>query len=162
MLRKLLCVKYLGRHVIDNHSRDFQTSNCATVSVKPGRATRSKRQLLNFLKANGKSELPSSSLTSGAVLPQRKGKCKQANWHYTERCALNREGLSNLVLSVLNQVLTLWLRRSVDWTALAATTQLSSPHWCTLVGTSSWISPLTTRRWVPSRGCYKYTKHLLF
>ena len=79
VLRKLLCVKYLRRHVIDNHSRDFQTSNCATVSVKLGRATRSKRQLLNFLKANGKSELPSSSLTSGAVLPQRKGKCRQAN-----------------------------------------------------------------------------------
>ena len=76
VLRKLLCVKYLPRHVIDNHSRDFQTNNCATVSVKPGRATRSKRQLL---KANGKTELPSSSLTSGAVLPQRKGKCKQAN-----------------------------------------------------------------------------------
>ena len=55
VLRKLLCVKYLCRHVIDNHSRDLQASNCARVSVKPGRATRSKRQLLNFLKTNSKS-----------------------------------------------------------------------------------------------------------
>ena len=46
VLRKLFCVKYLRRHVIDNHSRDLQASNCARVSIKPGRATRSKRQLL--------------------------------------------------------------------------------------------------------------------
>ena len=26
VLRKLLCAKYLHRHVIDNHSRDLQTS----------------------------------------------------------------------------------------------------------------------------------------
>ena len=44
--RKLLCVKNLLRQVIDNHSRDLQASNCARVSVKPGGATRSKRQLL--------------------------------------------------------------------------------------------------------------------
>ena len=45
-LRKLLCVKNLHRHVIDNHSRDRQASNSARVSIKPGGATRSKRQLL--------------------------------------------------------------------------------------------------------------------
>ena len=28
-LRKLLCVKYLRRHVTDNHSMDLQASNCA-------------------------------------------------------------------------------------------------------------------------------------
>ena len=54
VLRKLLCVKYLRRHVIDNHSRDLQAGNCAKVLIKPGRATRSKRQLLDFLKTNGK------------------------------------------------------------------------------------------------------------
>ena len=41
VLRKLLCVKHLCRHIIDNHSRDLQASNCARVSIKPGRATRS-------------------------------------------------------------------------------------------------------------------------
>ena len=29
MLRKYFCVKNLCHHVIDNHSRDLQTSNCA-------------------------------------------------------------------------------------------------------------------------------------
>ena len=29
MLRKYFCVKYLRRHVIDNHSRNVQASNCA-------------------------------------------------------------------------------------------------------------------------------------
>ena len=46
VLRKLLCVKYLRRHIIDNYSWDFQAGNCARVSIKPGRATRSKRKLL--------------------------------------------------------------------------------------------------------------------
>ena len=44
------CVKYLRRHLIDNHRRDLQASNCARVSIKPGRATRSKRQLLELSK----------------------------------------------------------------------------------------------------------------
>ena len=55
MMRKLLCVKYFRRHVIENHSRDLQASNCARVSIKLGRAMWSKRQLLNFLKTNRKS-----------------------------------------------------------------------------------------------------------
>ena len=42
------CVKGLRRHVIDNHSRDLQASNCARVSIKPGGATRNKRQLLEL------------------------------------------------------------------------------------------------------------------
>ena len=46
VLRKLLCVKYLCRHIIDNHSRDHQASDCSRVSIKAGRAMRSKRQLL--------------------------------------------------------------------------------------------------------------------
>ena len=48
VLRKLLCVKYLCRHIIDNHSRDLQASNCARASIKPGGATRNKRQLLEL------------------------------------------------------------------------------------------------------------------
>ena len=48
VLRKLLCVKYLHRHVIDNHSRDLQASNCARVSIKQGGATRNKRKLLEL------------------------------------------------------------------------------------------------------------------
>ena len=50
VLRKLLCVKYLRRHVIDNYRRDLQASNCVRVSIKPGRATRSKRQILELSK----------------------------------------------------------------------------------------------------------------
>ena len=50
VLRKLLCVKYLHRHVIDNHNRDLQAGNCARVSIKPNRATRSKRKLLELSK----------------------------------------------------------------------------------------------------------------
>ena len=41
VLKKLLCVKYLHRHVIGNHSRDIEASHCARVSIKPGGATRS-------------------------------------------------------------------------------------------------------------------------
>ena len=33
VLRKLFCVKYLRHHVIDNHRRALQASNCARVSV---------------------------------------------------------------------------------------------------------------------------------
>ena len=43
-------VKYLRRHVIDNHSMDLQASNCARVSIKPERATKNKRQLLKLFK----------------------------------------------------------------------------------------------------------------
>ena len=50
VLRKLLCVKYLHHHVVDNHSRELQASHCARVSIKLGRATRSKRQLFELSK----------------------------------------------------------------------------------------------------------------
>ena len=48
VLRKSLCVKYIHRHIIDNHSSDLQASNCARVSIKPGGDTKNKRQLLEF------------------------------------------------------------------------------------------------------------------
>ena len=49
--RKCFFVKNLFRHVIDNHNRELYASNCGRVSIKPGRTTRSKRQLLkNSLK----------------------------------------------------------------------------------------------------------------
>ena len=48
VLRKSLCVKYIHHHIIDNHSRDLQASNCARVSIRPGGATRNKRQLLKL------------------------------------------------------------------------------------------------------------------
>ena len=48
MLRKLLSVQYFHYHVIDNLSRDPQASNCVRVSIKPGWATRNKRQLLKL------------------------------------------------------------------------------------------------------------------
>ena len=51
VLRKLLCVKYLRLHVIDNHSRDLHASICAGVSIKLDRATRSKKQLLELSKS---------------------------------------------------------------------------------------------------------------
>ena len=76
VLKKLLCVKYLRRHVIDKPSRDLQDSNCARVSIKPGRATGSKRQHSKLSKnqqQNCDALLPSSSLTLEAVLPQHKG-----------------------------------------------------------------------------------------
>ena len=50
VLRKLLCVKNLHLHIIVNHSRDLLASNCARVSLKLGRAMRSKRQLLKLSK----------------------------------------------------------------------------------------------------------------
>ena len=50
VLRKLICVKKLRHQVIDNHNRDLQASYCARVSIKLGRATRSKRQLLKLSK----------------------------------------------------------------------------------------------------------------
>ena len=50
VLRKLLCVKNLCLHVIDNHIRDLLASNCARVPIKPSRAAKSKRQLLKISK----------------------------------------------------------------------------------------------------------------
>ena len=50
VLRKWFCVKYLCHYIIDNHSRDLPASNCARVSIKTGRATRSKRQFLKLSK----------------------------------------------------------------------------------------------------------------
>ena len=50
VLRKWFCVRYLRHHVIYNHSRDHQASNCARMSIKLGSATRSKRQLLKLSK----------------------------------------------------------------------------------------------------------------
>ena len=73
VLRKLFYIKYLRRHVIDNHSSYLKASNCARMSIKPGRATRSKRQLLKLPKNQRKKrelQLHSSSL---AILPQHKG-----------------------------------------------------------------------------------------
>ena len=55
VLRKLLSVKNLRLHAIDNHSRDLLASNCGRVSIKPGKARRRKRQLLRLSKTNGKS-----------------------------------------------------------------------------------------------------------
>ena len=43
VLRKLLRVKNLHLHVIDNHSRDLLASNCARGSIKPGKAARKKK-----------------------------------------------------------------------------------------------------------------------
>ena len=37
-------------HVIDNHSRDIQASNCARVSIKPGAAIKCKIELLELSK----------------------------------------------------------------------------------------------------------------
>ena len=50
VLKKLLRIKNLRLHLIDNHSRDLLDSNCARVSIKPGKAARSKRTLKTFWK----------------------------------------------------------------------------------------------------------------
>ena len=89
VLRKLLCVKYLRRQVIDNHSRDLQASNCARESIKPARATRSKRQLLTNLRSRHAAARRRTVTKRTAII--------QADCHYTERGTLTREGLSNLV-----------------------------------------------------------------
>ena len=100
MLRKLLCVKYFRRH-IDNHSRDLQASSCARVSIKPGKATRSKRQLLKLSKPTVKARSIATFLLTnlGAVLltVTKWTAIIQVECHYTERGALTREDLSNLV-----------------------------------------------------------------
>ena len=44
------CVKNFCLHILVNHSRDLLASNCARVSLKLGRAMRSKRQLLKLSK----------------------------------------------------------------------------------------------------------------
>ena len=46
--RKSICVKYIHRHIIANHSRVLQATNCARVSIKPGADTRNNRHLLNL------------------------------------------------------------------------------------------------------------------
>ena len=70
-----------------------------------------------------------TNLGSRPAAAQRRTVTKQtaqiyADCHYIERGSLTREGLPNFVKSVMTQDLTLWLRRSVDLTALAATLSL--------------------------------------
>ena len=97
VLSKYFCVKNLCCHVLGNHSRDLQARNCAKESVKPGRATRSKRQLLKLSKTNGKSAkhsyLPPHQPRKLFSLSTR---INISKLHYTERFTLTREGLSNL------------------------------------------------------------------
>ena len=71
------CVKYLRRHLIDNHRRDLQASNCARVSIKPGRATRKTRQLLKLskrptVKARSIATFPLTNLESRPATAQRR------------------------------------------------------------------------------------------
>ena len=71
------CVKYLRRHLIDNHRRDLQASNCARVSIKPGRATRNTRQLLKLskrptVKARSIATSPLTNLESRPATAQRR------------------------------------------------------------------------------------------
>ena len=74
VLRKYFCVKNVCRRVIDNHSWDLQPSKCESVSIKPGRPMRSKRQLLNFLnptvKARSIATFLLSNLTSRSASAQ--------------------------------------------------------------------------------------------
>ena len=87
-------------HVIDNHSRDLQASNCAKgMSIKPGKATRSKRQLFKTfqkltVKARSIAAFLLPNLWSRSHAAQRQ---ILSNCHYTERSALTKEGLSNFV-----------------------------------------------------------------
>ena len=93
------CVKYLRRHLIDNHRRDLQASNCARVSIKPGRATRNTRQLLKLskrptVKARSIATFPLTNLES------RPGRSQKADSHSMD-CqhiggpTLHREGCFN-------------------------------------------------------------------
>ena len=71
------CVKYLRRHLIDNHRRDLQASNCARVSIKPSRATRNTRQLLKLskrptVKARSIATFPLTNLESRPATAQRR------------------------------------------------------------------------------------------
>ena len=71
------CVKYLRRHLIDNHRRDLQASNCVRVSIKPGRATRNTRQLLKLskrptVKARSIATFPLTNLESRPATAQRR------------------------------------------------------------------------------------------
>ena len=118
MLRKYFFVKNLCRHVTDNHSRDLQASNCAKErrlnrakprDVKDNSYKLSKRSIATFLLTNLRSR---SDSAQRQIL---------SNCHCTERGTLTREGLSNFVWSVLTQVLTLQLRRSVDLMVVLAT-----------------------------------------
>ena len=75
VLRKLLRVKNLHLHVIDNHSRDLLASNCARGSIKPGKAVRKKKCEEKYDKSAKHSYLPP----------------------HPKRGTLTREGLTNLV-----------------------------------------------------------------
>ena len=50
VLRKLVLVKKLCLHIVENHNRDLLASNCARVSIKPGEPARNKDNSSNFLK----------------------------------------------------------------------------------------------------------------
>ena len=105
VLRKWLCVKYLCRHIINNHSRDLQASNCARGSIKLGRATRNKRQLLKLSKSPMVKvrSIATFLLTKlRAVLLQHKGGQPLSGLPHMplllhKEGALTRWGLSNLV-----------------------------------------------------------------
>ena len=105
VLRKWLCVKYLRRHIINNHSRDLQANNCARGSIKLGRATRNKRQLLKLSKSPMVKvrSIATFLLTKlRAVLLQHKGGQPLSGLPHMplllhKEGALTRWGLSNLV-----------------------------------------------------------------
>ena len=78
ILRKYFGVKYLCRHVIDNHNRNLQACNCSKEwqlnraeprDIKDNSYKLSKRQWYTR-----KVQLSSSSQTEGAILTQHKGK----------------------------------------------------------------------------------------
>ena len=95
MLKKFFCAKYL----IDNHSTDFQTSNSTkecqfnrakprevkSNSLKISKPTVKARSIANFL------------LTKVESCSSRSTRANIGELHYTEKGALTRQGLSNLV-----------------------------------------------------------------
>ena len=55
VLRKLFCVKYLRRQVIDNHSRDLKLATVQECQLNRAEPQEIKENSYNFLKINGKS-----------------------------------------------------------------------------------------------------------
>ena len=139
VLRKLLHVKNLRLHVIDNHSRDFLASNCARVSIKLGKATRSKRQLLKLSKTNGKSAKHRYLLNNLRSCPAA-AQGRQSLWGlphigrlspHQEGCFNWRRPFQSCLISV-DSGLDIMVERICWPIGFNCDAQLSSPHWGTV------------------------------
>ena len=128
--------------LFQRHRKKLQAKNCARVSIKLGKTTRSKRQLINFLKKpvvkRHKVFFPSSPLIFGAILTQHKHNIVELTLHWEE-----------LLLISIDSGLDL-TEEKIHWTSwLNCDSQLNSPHCYTACSLQQLLFAKTFWKWLP-------------